>query len=804
MDIKDVYGLEEISKWAMDDEVDLPTVQRGFVWKPHQIEELWDSLLRGYPVGAFVLSPNNESNMPSFLLDGQQRATAICLGFGAETFRQSQDKIKVFIDLVDPKKGDNRKYIFRVITRSHPWGYQRNDNTKPLDSDNIQKAMKLYREEDHLAASSLDPFFPYDAVLPVPFEFFLNSTSVTEVMKSIDQWKHWEIIKNEFIKKKIPPFTAEEFEVKSKVDKIFNVVNKMLDSSTGRKIPTLTLNFAELTSASSGEHGLIQVDGLDDDNEDTGNKTDEIENIFIRLNAGGTPLRGEELNYSILKAHIDKNIQDDIEKSCHGLFNPARFITIAYRLYQLERSTDSRDAISMRIKPKQFQKTIGDNKIEFFKFILNRIIKSGSLDYVRNILEYNKDHNPYGLPYLFFSKLSAEAPELMFMLLYRVIIKGDKFDNMTIRRRMIGMLLLLSWFGKNDKRRDHKKLLSNIWPCVRSLKMEQFWTASTIQRAKLDSVLSNIPNKEKISALNNPKNKLPNSNTYIWGYLETKCQLGDSAYKMFNNKDLILYAQRHSLSVWFKDENYNLDDTNVPFDWDHISPNNYIRRKRGINDVIRELYNTNGNFRAWPYTLNRFDQDDNPATKFKPWTDSKWSKNRDKYFSKLNKFNKTNISTNSDLTSKLLEWSFCTDEWSNCDVSDFKRKEDWRTLYRHIINRNVNILIEWYDSLLIDSLITNVSKSNFSQIFYKKVWINNPDILVDLIDYDGYDYWVSEYNINGSIIYIYFGHSKDIEEILIEDEIEFGIVENQIDGYLSKIIIPEKERWQTNPGSLPN
>jgi len=26
---------------------------------------------------------------------------------------------------------------------------------------------------------------------------------------------------------------------------------------------------------------------------------DEIENLFIRLNSGGTPLRGEELNYSV-------------------------------------------------------------------------------------------------------------------------------------------------------------------------------------------------------------------------------------------------------------------------------------------------------------------------------------------------------------------------------------------------------------------------------------------------------------------------------------------------------------------------
>ena len=94
------------------------------------------------------------------MLDGQQRATAICLGFGNDTFRDSQDKIKVFIDLEKPKNEDNRKYIFRVITKSHPWGYRRIDNTKTLDSDNIRKAMNFYNVQDHFE-EALDKFFPF-------------------------------------------------------------------------------------------------------------------------------------------------------------------------------------------------------------------------------------------------------------------------------------------------------------------------------------------------------------------------------------------------------------------------------------------------------------------------------------------------------------------------------------------------------------------------------------------------------------------------------------------------------------------
>lgn len=69
------FTLSEISMWDEEKKVSLPTVQRGFVWKPSQIENLWDSLLRGFPIGAFVLS--DAGNNTFHILDGQQMATAI-------------------------------------------------------------------------------------------------------------------------------------------------------------------------------------------------------------------------------------------------------------------------------------------------------------------------------------------------------------------------------------------------------------------------------------------------------------------------------------------------------------------------------------------------------------------------------------------------------------------------------------------------------------------------------------------------------------------------------------------------------
>jgi len=84
----------------------LPAIQREFVWKPSQIEELFDSLMRGYPIGSFLFwevkaenvgkyaffdfivdyderTPHNDpAAVPNgqgviAILDGQQRLTAL-------------------------------------------------------------------------------------------------------------------------------------------------------------------------------------------------------------------------------------------------------------------------------------------------------------------------------------------------------------------------------------------------------------------------------------------------------------------------------------------------------------------------------------------------------------------------------------------------------------------------------------------------------------------------------------------------------------------------------------------------------
>lgn len=88
----------------------LPAIQREFVWRSGQIERLFDSLMRGYPIGSFLywkvrqenvhdyrfydflfdydqrtprnspINPNRITSDITAILDGQQRLTALNIG----------------------------------------------------------------------------------------------------------------------------------------------------------------------------------------------------------------------------------------------------------------------------------------------------------------------------------------------------------------------------------------------------------------------------------------------------------------------------------------------------------------------------------------------------------------------------------------------------------------------------------------------------------------------------------------------------------------------------------------------------
>lgn len=131
----------------------LPAIQREFVWTPEQISRLFDSLMRGYPIGSFLfweLNPENRAqwevfrfiesarqggtrNQPTntdgiqqltLVLDGQQRLTALLIGLKGlyETKKKGMwannpkawVKKRLYLDLFkDPRDDDEDEWDMR-------------------------------------------------------------------------------------------------------------------------------------------------------------------------------------------------------------------------------------------------------------------------------------------------------------------------------------------------------------------------------------------------------------------------------------------------------------------------------------------------------------------------------------------------------------------------------------------------------------------------------------------------------------------------------------------------------------------
>ncbi len=800
------FSLKDLINKTLSRTISLPTVQRGFVWKPSQIENLWDSLLRGYPIGSFVLSKVESDGSKKFeLLDGQQRASAICLGFynpldensisNNKVFKTSNENINIFIDLVKPNSvNDNRKYLFRVITKSHPWGYRRQENQKTLESSIIAKAMSFYNIQDYdYINKPLKMFWPFDSFRPIPIGLFVNADDIEDLKKSILKWELEVNIKNENKWKVIEKRDDEKINYYT-IDEIYKDVQVMLKN---QKIPLLFLDFKKIidedNSIDNSKKTFENIYKYDDNNESDleentseDRKTDEIENLFVRLNSGGTPLRGEELNYSILKSKIDRDFQEKIEDKCKGLFYPARFITIVFRLYNnksLDDKYDDKDSISMRIKPKQFQKLLVDHKKKKFLNYLSIFLDSDIFIKIKKLLIYNSESNKKGLPTFIAYSLADKAPEVMFMLLYRIYEKRDDLDSNLIPK-ILGIITLFTWFGRGEKQRDHSKLLQNIWPCVKKFDKNRFWSSEIIQRAVLKDrdyeILTIFP---KLIHLNQIISD--DIRNLTWTKIIEESPYGNFIYKAFYNKELILYAQRRAISEWFKDiEDYDLEDTNRAFDWDHVCPSSYIHNKRDVPRALKDWYNSNGNFRALPFSLNRSDQDDSPANKLNPKSDSDlsfWcSYLKD---SKLSEYK---------LKKYLLTKSFCDKDWLDID-ENIRSKIKENTYAKQVINcilkRNINICKEWYDQLEINELLFE-DRSVKSKVTLFDNLINKTKWSGVKIDDDTYEYCLP---LKYQNLFIYFSFNIS-ENTLKENETQFGIKDENKSGELRKVRVPKKRK----------
>lgn len=268
-----LFSLKEISLWTLDASiVKIPELQRGLVWKPVQVELLWDSILRGFPIGSFMLS-NIPEDYGFYLIDGQQRFNAISIGFGTV----NNPRAILWLD-INPKevKTSSRTFWIKATTIAHPWGFANNDECSFLSALDRRLALErfgLYGKNIYNDVVDLRNTWPIKASRPIPLQFFLDAPledKVTFTKYIIDKCGQ-----EKFHCLEINPITEEDTE---RISSFYDVFNRL----KGYRIycDLLTRNVLENeTMVANNEEGVTT-----------------LETLFTRLNTGGIRITQEELS----------------------------------------------------------------------------------------------------------------------------------------------------------------------------------------------------------------------------------------------------------------------------------------------------------------------------------------------------------------------------------------------------------------------------------------------------------------------------------------------------------------------------
>ncbi len=620
-----IISLRDIAEWSENSQVTIPALQRGLVWKPDQIELLWDSLMRGIPVGALVICKRIDSQSKEILnkepdkeyyhlLDGQQRVNAIQLGF--DDFDNSKDSRRsiLWLDL-SPEISSNstRNYLFRVTTTAHPWGYQANDSADRLSASKVRNGLKEYHE--------LDPWkedgkyqrplpqntLPFEARFPVPMSIVWTAYDgekerFKDNIKNILEQKY---SSHKWAKKILDGINNGELSN-------FEYITKGLKIAAETKIIALKTPDNLLTETKQEQN---------QQNEDKTNIT-AIEHLFQRLNQQGTELNGEELAFSMIKAYWPE-VRIGIEniETENKLMPASRLVSLAVRAILSEKKGENSEKEKKIVPPRSvsdIRKLAKNDSAEDIREEIKTFINDAkSPDSLFNccreidvILGVKPDKN-WGLPPVLRSSIAYDMPELylFLILLTRKFKKNNKSISEDVAKALTGIVTWLKWFG--DKNLEVNYIISDIYYNV---DINNF--SVEILKEKIQGYMPTIHKPEDLELFL----KLPEENIANWRFwtlfsdsneerrIKWECFLNNLKW----NRELLLYAQREYLKARFGDFDPARRDLwenhNRPWDYDHIFAKKYAHDVRSNNDFLffcKEWRDSNGNMRAWPFEANR-------------------------------------------------------------------------------------------------------------------------------------------------------------------------------------------------------
>ena len=608
--------LPEVARLLRNGTLSIPGVQRGRVWNAERMAALWDSILRGFPIGSFSV---RKKGTCLELLDGQQRANSIALGYREfppcadlvdkeEAALAESENVELranvialetpilWIDLDGSEaiKGTEKQFAFFVNTASQPWGYDfSHDETKNVLLPTYERRKATEGMDDYHTGEEgvVDKPYPCElmpvrAKLPVPYSLFREfcesrtgdwgdlrigdfTNWVAERRKSCNNtscWKWLDRIENDARNKKI-------------ADQLVTAIRNV-------------------------KMGIYCTDATNVDDYD-------IALYFTRIGKGGVQPSDEELAFSVLKSKLDDGFKSQIEAISRktGMASAARLAQIAVRCFASDRNkffagNILEKAISISnnsAEKKEFETFIHGEGGASFKRLVEVVcdalnIKAGIKD-VAECCGFSEWHLTR------YCTLSSGSV-MLFMLLE---VKDFGADVAFDKRALCAAAELIANNGYNLER------------CCRFVR-------ETVESDYIAHLQIGLAKAFRDSYRNNPMLRVPpRPETFDLSSMEF-----DEIVKRHGNKDRNLkicfdgynYGSQRAYSVLlfsckgalppYVPYSAKWAEENCPWDYDHMLPHSWVERLGDIAgaEICRKVVNSIGNLSPLPYSLNRKISDD--------------------------------------------------------------------------------------------------------------------------------------------------------------------------------------------------
>lgn len=306
---------------------------------------------------------------------------------------------------------------------------------------------------------------------------------------------------------------------------------------------------------------------------------------------------------------------------------PSRIISLVARLVQSQLqqghyvSSISLGTFRSLVQQKEFregmEEFIGNKESSLIHTLIVKAI---------DILRYKET------PDVIVKEFMKSSPEGMLLLLHWLELHKDEEITAVRKKTICARLYRNFWFG------DISRLVSQYWNKLSEVDIwntdienaEWFFEQPLVPASELETLLlqrvergtdySISPQDGTIWNIWNSHLKRTDENISEEDYnARIKGGWDNFLYRLLWNKSLILLAQKEYINQQFREFNQldDLEDTNCPWDWDHIYPNSWVYRQREIDPRTRYWESTIGNFRAMDLVDNRSENNNySPAERF--------------------------------------------------------------------------------------------------------------------------------------------------------------------------------------------